>query len=310
MEPRNVEIMAELKPVIARLVEQHIASQRLWMPSDLLPQPNSVEQQELQDNARTVPDIVRAVLVLNTLTEDGLPSFHRLLAVHLGDDNYWKTWIDLWTAEENRHVVVLDQYIHTTWLVNVPEFEQLRYEYLLSGFRPNWSFDPLFMIIAYTVIQEAATQISHRNIGAKVKQVEPTLCKILGHVAGEEGRHAHVYRSVFEVMLHLEPDRALQALWRTIRSFTMPGVSIPIYKYLAELAMRTGVFTPAGFGSIVNDLIKRWNIFDIHSLSLEGTEAKERILAFPNKQAKIQARLERQPEAMFQFTFLSQPIRA
>ncbi len=307
----NVTIMAELEPVIAELVEHHLKSRRLWMPSDLLPRSHNEEKmRELRVRTNNIPNEIRAVLALNTLTEDGLPSFHRLLAIHLGDDSYWKMWIDLWTAEEDRHGAALDQYICATSLLYGPEFERLRYNYLLQGFRPDWSFDPLFMIIAYTVIQEVATQISHRNVAKAVKETEPTLCEILGRIAGEEGKHAYVYRSVFEKMLTFDLDRGLQALWQVIRSFTMPGVSMPIYGQLAYVAMRTGIFTPADFGNIVRDLIARWQIAHMHELSSEGSVAQRQILAFPERQERRQEKLEGIKPRSFNFLFLSAPFCA
>ena len=44
----------------------------------------------LRDQAAGIPDPVRAALALNMLTEEGLPHFHRLLAVYLGDDSHWR----------------------------------------------------------------------------------------------------------------------------------------------------------------------------------------------------------------------------
>ena len=46
---------------------------------------------KLRAQAEGIPDPVRAALALNMLTEEGLPHFHRLLAVYLGDDSYWRT---------------------------------------------------------------------------------------------------------------------------------------------------------------------------------------------------------------------------
>ena len=57
----------------------------------------------LRAQADGIPDPARAALALNILTEEGLPHFHRLLAVYLGDDSFWRIWNNLWTAEEDRH---------------------------------------------------------------------------------------------------------------------------------------------------------------------------------------------------------------
>ena len=113
----------------------------------------------LRAQAAGIPDPARAALALNLLTEEGLPHFHRLLAVYLGDDSFWRSWNNLWTAEEDRHGQVLHDYARDTRLLDQRRLEEMQFEYLRAGFHPEWDRDP-YRVFAYTTVQERATQFT------------------------------------------------------------------------------------------------------------------------------------------------------
>lgn len=143
MEASQKEVLRFLEPTVQRLIDSHLVNQNLWMPSELLHPGGYTHERsvQLKIEANDVPLAARAVLVLNALTEAGLPHFHRLLAQYLGEDTNWRVWTDLWTAEEDRHDGVLHDYIRETRLVDVGEVERLQYQYLMTGFRPEWNQD-------------------------------------------------------------------------------------------------------------------------------------------------------------------------
>ena len=85
----KIEVLKDLEEPVRELMEAHERKRDLWFPSDILgPQPESSPDEftrKLRDQASGIPDPIRAALALNLLTEEGLPHFHRLLAVYLGD---------------------------------------------------------------------------------------------------------------------------------------------------------------------------------------------------------------------------------
>ena len=107
----KIEVLEDLEGEVLELMQAHERKRDLWYPSDLLgPQPDECPDENLQNlrnQANSIPDHVRAALALNMLTEEGLPHFHRLLAVYLGTDSIWAKWNNLWTAEEDRHGAIL-----------------------------------------------------------------------------------------------------------------------------------------------------------------------------------------------------------
>jgi acyl-[acyl-carrier-protein] desaturase len=99
----KVEVLKDLETKVRELMSVHEEKRELWFPSELIgPGPDEcpeTHRAELKKRAEGIPDAVRAALALNLLTEEGLPHFHRLLAVYLDDDSYWRSWNNLWTAE-------------------------------------------------------------------------------------------------------------------------------------------------------------------------------------------------------------------
>ena len=59
--------------------------------------------ERIRERARGISDAVRVSVALGLLTEEGLPHFHRILSLYLGDESVWLKWNFLWTAEEDRH---------------------------------------------------------------------------------------------------------------------------------------------------------------------------------------------------------------
>src|SRR5690606_27392680 len=116
------------------LMEVHESKRVLWFPSELLAPPKDVDPdahvKELRERAQGISFPMRVALALNLLTEEGLPHFHRLLAVYLGSNSFWSKWTNLWTAEEDRHGAILHDYSRDSQVLNNPVLEQMQFEYL------------------------------------------------------------------------------------------------------------------------------------------------------------------------------------
>ena len=206
----KIEVLQDLEEKVRELMETHERKRELWFPSDLIgPAAGRMPGRPPGRAAGAgsgIPDPARAALALNLLTEEGLPHFHRLLAVYLGDESFWRSWNNLWTAEEDRHGQVLHDYARDTRLLHQRKLEEMQFEYLRAGFHPEWDRDP-YRVFAYTTVQERATQFSHSETGKIVAEYEPRLASILSQVAKEEARHYTFYRTVFEEILKRDPTR-------------------------------------------------------------------------------------------------------
>src|ERR1700704_2884293 len=142
----KLEVLQDLEPKVRELMEVHERKRELWFPSDLVG-PGADECPDthlikLGEQASGIPDPARAALALNLLTEEGLPHFHRLLAVYLGTDSIWAKWNNLWTAEEDRHGAILHDYTRDAGVFDPVVIEKMQFEYIKAGFEPEWDRDP------------------------------------------------------------------------------------------------------------------------------------------------------------------------
>ena len=213
------DVLDAVAPQVAEFMQRHRDSRKLWMPSDLLPAheqsdaEHDAEIAALRERARGLPDSVRVALALNLLTEEGLPHFHRLVAQYMGHDGVWAEWNNLWTAEEDRHGCILRDYVRDARLFDMRALEQMQYQYIESGFNPEWKDDP-YRLLAYTSLQEKATQTSHANAGRLAGQYEPKLQKILAHICADEARHYAFYRDSFTAVLKADTNPEVGILVR------------------------------------------------------------------------------------------------
>ncbi len=286
----KVEVLRDLEPVVRELMTEHEKKRELWFPSELLAPPAGQDAEAhrlaLRQRAAGIPDACRAALALNTLTEEGLPHFHRLLALYLGEDSHWRDWNNLWTAEEDRHGDVLTMYSRDTGIVDQRKFEQLKFEYVRNGFNPEWDKDP-YRVFVYTTLQERATQFSHANTGRVIDQYEPLLGGILAKIAMEEARHFSFYRKVFTEILKRDPSEALRSAVMIMPAIDMPGVTIPGFKEFAEVIRRSGIYGPRDYLKIVQDQLAHWRIEALEGLDEWGRRAQEKLLQIPDRLRRI-----------------------
>jgi acyl-[acyl-carrier-protein] desaturase len=290
----KVEVLADLESVVHDLMEAHEAKRILWFPSELLsPAPDTDPDhyiRELRDRARGISMPGRVALALNLLTEEGLPHFHRLLAVYLGSDSFWSRWTNLWTAEEDRHGAVLHDYSRDSRILDNPTLERMQFEYLKAGFEPAWDRDP-YRVFVYTTLQERATQVSHANTGKLASEYEPTIGTVLSNVAKEEARHYAFYREIFKNVLQRDPNRALESAAAIMPSIDMPGVNMPHFREMADVIRRAGIYGPRDYLRIVQEQIRYWALDAVEGLNEMGKKAQEKIMGIPT-------RLERVADAM------------
>jgi acyl-[acyl-carrier-protein] desaturase len=290
----KVEVLADLEELVAELMVVHEAKRILWFPSELLAAAPDTDPDhhiaQLRKRTEGISTPIRVALALNLLTEEGLPHFHRLLAVYLGSTSFWHKWTNLWTAEEDRHGAVLHDYTRDSQLLNNPELERMQFEYLKAGFEPAWDKDP-YRVFVYTTLQERATQISHANTGKLAGTYEPTIGTVLANVAKEEARHYTFYRTVFKEVLQRDPNTALQSAAEIMPSIDMPGVNMPHFREMADVIRRAGIYGPRDYLTIVEEQIRYWAIETLDGLDELGKKAQEKILGIPK-------RLERVADAM------------
>ena len=310
--PLKVDVLRALEPVVAELTEQHLASRKLWLPNELTKADRSNSEadeallQQFRDAARGLPESVLVAVALNLLTEEGLPHFHRLIATHMGNESAWGQWNSIWTAEEDRHGCALRDYVRDARLFEMGALEKMQYQYIESGFNPKWDNDP-YRLLAYTSLQEKATQIAHANTGRAAAAYEPQLQRVLAHLAGDESRHYRFYRAVFAEVLEHDPNQALESLLKVMPALAMPGHSIDGYDEMADVVRRADIYGPLHYRNIVKELLEFWGIAALEGLSAVGAAAQEKLMLIPARLERMANYLESRSKGQrrFEFGFLT-----
>lgn len=308
--PQQIEVLLDMESAVQHEIEQHKARRNLWFPNDHLSadadQAGEWEEEVriMRERARSIPDAVRVALALSLLTEEGLPHFHRLIAIHFGGESSWTAWNNLWTAEEDRHGCAIRDYVRDARVYNMGALERFQYLYIEAGFDPDWERDP-YRLIAYTSLQEKATQISHAGISRLASSHEPMLQRVLAHVASDEARHHMFYRAVFGEMLARDPNGALVSLQKVLSSFSMPGHSVACFDDMSEVIRRSGIFGPRQFQKVVEDLLEFWKIGAMVGLSAEGAKAQEKMMKVPVRMQRMADYIEQKTTPRtFRFDFI------
>lgn len=306
----QLAVLRDMEGAVEAEIELHLQRRKLWFPNDLSPADATLGEdaddtlREMRAAARDIPDVARVALALNLLTEEGLPHFHRLIAVHFGEGSPWRDWNYMWTAEEDRHGCALRDYVRDARLFDMRALEAAQYRYIEAGFDPEWEQDP-YRLLAYTSLQEKATQISHANTGRFCTGIEPQAQRVLAHLARDEARHYEFYRASFAEILKRDPNRALYSLLKVTLNFVMPGHAMPGFGEMSEVVERADIFGGHHYCRIVEELLAFWEIGNLQGLSAEGRQAQDKLMAVPARLTKVAdyAARKRTPRA-YRFDFL------
>jgi acyl-[acyl-carrier-protein] desaturase len=271
-------LLIELEPEVARLYDRHAGMAQEWFPHDYIPyrlgrdfdkEPWTPDQPRLTGVAQTSFEI-------GLLTEDNLPSYHRLIHGMFGKgDGAWMNWVGRWTAEEGRHAIVLRDYLTVTRNIDPIALERGRMTQLQQGYDMPNSPDTLHGL-AYVTFQELATRIAHRNTGRYSD--DPVADKIMVRIATDENLHMVFYRDVLTAAIKLQPSAAVQAIVDEVLAFKMPGAGIPGFVRKAAQIAKAGIYDlKVHRDEVLMPILRHWKIFELGGLDAAAEDARRRL---------------------------------
>ena len=267
----------ELESEAGRLYDRHARVAQEWFPHDFIPyrlgrdfdkEPWTPDQPRLTGVAQTAFEI-------GLLTEDNLPSYHRLIHGMFGKgDGAWINWVGRWTAEEGRHAIVLRDYLTVTRNIDPVLLERGRMTQLQQGYdRPSSS---TLRGLAYVAFQELATRISHRNTGRYSD--DPVADRIMVRIAADENLHMVFYRDILAAALQVQPSAAVRAIVDEVLAFQMPGAGIPNFLRKAAQMAKAGIYDlRVHRDEVLMPIIRHWRIFELEGLDAAAEEARTRL---------------------------------
>ncbi len=298
----QAELLHELEPSVEVELNRHLGVAKEWMPHEYIPWSagqdfdGPLAGMPWQEAQSAMSPTARTALVVNLLTEDNLPSYHREIYQSFGPDGAWGTWIGRWTAEEGRHGIAIRDYLLTTRAVDPVALERERMTHMTAG---HIAADELDMLhtVAYVSFQELATRISHRNTGRFT--ADPVCEQLLARISLDENLHMVFYRNLLAKALEIAPDQTVRAVWDVVSKFEMPGSG------LDGFARRSMDIAVAGIydlrihrDEVLAPVLKYWKLFDIAGLGPEGEAALAELEAFMTDMDKKASRFEEKREVL------------
>ena len=270
-------LLRELEPEAGRLYDRHAKVAVEWFPHEFIPyrlgrdfdkEPWTPDQPRLTGVAQTAFEI-------GLLTEDNLPSYHRLIHGMFGrGDGAWINWVGRWTAEEGRHAIVLRDYLTVTRNIDPVLLERGRMTQLQQGYDHD-APDTLHGL-AYVAFQELATRIAHRNTGRYSD--DPVADKIMVRIAADENLHMVFYRDILAAAIKIEPSAAVCAIVDEVLAFAMPGAGIPGFIRKAAQIAKAGIYDiRVHREDVLMPIIKYWGIFELQNLNAAAEAARQRL---------------------------------
>jgi acyl-[acyl-carrier protein] desaturase len=290
-------LLHELIPTAERLFERHLTTAKEWFPHEFVPWERGrafVAGEAWDPQEYQVPDAVRSALFVNLLTEDNLPYYFHTIDNRFGKDPVFKAWDRRWTAEENRHAIVMRDYLTVTRALDPVALERARMAQMCAAVVPEPESVP--DALSYVALQELATRISHRNTGKLLDDQVGT--DVMARVAADENLHYLFYRDLVTASLELDPSRTVCAIERQVRDFEMPGVGIVDFSQHAAAIARAGIydFVIHHEQILVGVVLRHWKIDTITGLDAEAEVARARVVKHIDRVGKVARRFARRRE--------------
>jgi acyl-[acyl-carrier-protein] desaturase len=275
-------LLTELEPVVEANLNRHLETAKPWNPHDYIPWSRGRDfallgGQDWAPEDSHLDEVSKAAMIVNLLTEDNLPSYHREIAVRFGPDGAWGQWVGQWTAEEGRHSIAIRDYLVVTRGVDPVALERGRMVHMAAGYD---SGDKLLLeALAYVSFQELATRISHRNTGRASGC--PVAEQLLTRVATDENLHMVFYRNLVNAALDIAPNATVQAIAHEIITFQMPGSTMPGFAENALAIAKAGIYDlRSHLDDVVRPMLRFWRVFERENLDGEGARARDELAPF------------------------------
>jgi acyl-[acyl-carrier-protein] desaturase len=285
-------LIRELEPVVGQNLDRHLGIAKEWHPHDYVPWSRGRDFAFLGGDDWVPEDspldpVAKTAMVVNLLTEDNLPSYHREIATRFGRDGAWGQWVGRWTAEEGRHGIALRDYLVVTRGVDPVALERARMAQMSVGY--DSGDKTALEAVAYVSFQELATRVSHRNTGRATGC--PIAEQLLSRIATDENLHMVFYRNIMAAALDVSPDEAMEAIRDEVVGFAMPGAGMADFARSSVMIANAGIYDlRLHHDEVVMPVLRHWRVFDRDDLGPRGERAREELTAFL---AELDARAER-----------------
>ncbi len=288
------ELSKALDEAAGALLERHLELSKEWFPHELVPWElgrRCGPDGSAPPPADPLPEGVRSALFVNLLTEDNLPHYFAALSDSFRSCSALCEWSRRWAAEEQRHAIVLRDWICVTRQLDLVRLERARMSQLSCGFDAGVRAAGLLDGIVYLAVQELATRISHWNTG---RFLDPVGTAVMKRISADENRHHLFYRELVSVALAVDPSSTVEAIDRQVSAFEMPGTSIEEFPRHARAIAAAGIYDlRLHHDQVLRPLVvTQWRLESIGSLDGEAEASREHLFGRMERLRRVVERME------------------
>lgn len=292
----SAELREALDDSAACLLDRHLAHTKEWFPHELVPWElgrRCTAGRTPGPEGPVLPEGVLSALFVNLLTEDNLPHYFHAIASTFGASSALVEWSRRWAAEEQRHAIVLRDWICVTRMLDLVALERARMRVVSAGFDPGARNQSVTDGVVYLALQELATRVSHWNTG---RLLDSHGAAVMKRVAADENLHFLFYRDLASAALAADPSGTVQAIDRQVTRFQMPGCGMEGFTSHAVSIASAGIYNFRVHCEqvLLPVVITHWRMESVEGLNADGERARQHLLAWMARMQRVANRMEEQ----------------
>ncbi|MFK2825778.1 acyl-ACP desaturase [Bacillus sp. B190/17] len=262
-----------------------------WSYHEFLPwdQAKDFRRVPWDESQVTLPKGLITAVETALLTEVNLPWFtSHLEQTFKGSLSIVRDFVHTWTAEEDQHSNLLEDYLLITRNVDPKRLHVLHKQTVEMGWSPD--FDTPFETMVYTSLQELATMVFYNNVAKNARVHDENLTALLKRLAKDETLHYAFYRDVIKYHLELEPNYCYY-LGKVIMNFQMPGAVMPDFEDRMSIIAKEANYGPLEyFDQVLDVIVEYWELEKLRPIAPEAEKARLEILRYHQKMKRIRDR--------------------
>lgn len=279
------ELIIALEKALPEVAEDHQLASTVWNPHEYVPWDDGrnfafMGGDDWDPSQQTLSDETAAGLLALLLTKDNLPSYHRILAKYFPAFSDWRQLVGVWTAEDNRHAVVLRDYLVVRRAIDPVDAEERRRVHVTAGYRQNEAqvdeLKPLD-VLALMAVHEAQSVKFIEKMQASV--TDDILAQILHKVAGDDETSSRTFVNLLGAGLVADQDTAVVALDKALARGLDEPIGFDIVDFDEQRALIADYQDESTIDAIAASIVDQLKLESVDGLNDEAAAAKARILA-------------------------------
>lgn len=283
------DLIIALEKALPEIAEDHQAAATPWNPHDWVPWDDGrnfafLGGEDWDASQRTLSDEVRAGVLALLLTKDNLPSYHRIIAKYFPAFSDWRQLVGVWTAEDNRHAIVLRDYLVVTRAIDPVDAEERRRIHVTAGYRQTpesmGELGPLDVLALMAVHENQSAGFIQR---LQESVSDDVLSQVLGKIAGDDAVQATTFAAFLNAALVADQESTVLAVDRALQRLQTETIGFDIADFDDERALLSGYESPETHAAVAAALVDALKLESVHELGDDAEAARQRILALAGR---------------------------